>query len=239
METNNEFFTLENRDGILFLTMNAPGNNIMTGDFLDGFEHITGILEKEYKNSTDIKGLIISGGGRHFSVGADVPSLVERSLGEAEGNFSEDVLPESHIRQKHAFTLAGELPFPVVSVVSGYCIGSGCEIAVNSHIRICEANSRAGQPESTFGILPALGGIAGTIGICGFSKAVDLIFTGELFTADKAEEYSWADIVCDKKKGCETAVSLICFINSKYSKYDVSRIPEYISEFKKERKDKV
>jgi len=233
LETNNEFFTLENNDNVLFLTMNAPGNNIMTSDFLDGFEKAIEKLEKEYKEDKNIKGLVIKGGGRHFSVGADVPSLVQRSS-EAGGYISsKEELPESHIKQKHAFTVLREMPFPVISVVTGYCIGSGSEIAANSHIRICEANARAGQPESTFGILPALGGIRETIDICGFSRAVDLVFTGELFTADKAGEYNWADIVCEKKKGLETAVSLIDHINSRGTGYDVSSVPEYISEFNK------
>lgn len=52
------------------------------------------------------------------------------------------------------------MPFPVVSA-GGFCIGSGSEIAAACYFRICEKNARIGQPESTFGILPA-----STVKIC-------------------------------------------------------------------------
>ena len=112
------------------------------------------------------------------------------------------------------FTFLRSLPFPVVSVVTGFCIGSGSEIAVNSHYRICEKNARVGQPESTFGILPALGGLARTIKLCGMSNAYRLVMSGELIPAETAYALGWADFLCGKKQGYAQAVALIDWISS-------------------------
>ena len=141
----------------------------------------------------------------------DVDALAERSAAES---FDGKRLPPAHCKQKRHFTFLRSLPFPVVSVVTGFCIGSGSEIAVNSHYRICEKNARVGQPESTFGILPALGGLARTIKLCGMSNAYRLVMSGELIPAETAYALGWADFLCGKKQGYAQAVALIDWISS-------------------------
>lgn len=210
MSENTLILTEEN--GILRLTMNAPSNNLMTADFFAQYEDIMAQVEKKAQSGDNIKGFIICGGGRHFSTGADVEALADRSAKEAYDETT-GTLPAGHIKQKHFFTFLRSLPFPVISVVTGFCIGSGSEIAVNSHYRIIEKNARIGQPESTFGILPALGGVARTIDICGMQNAYELVMSGELIPADKAYEIGWADIFADKKQGVPEAETLIRYIS--------------------------
>ena len=210
MSENTLILTEEN--GILRLTMNAPSNNLMTADFFTQYEDIMAQVEKKAQSGDNIKGFIICGGGRHFSTGADVEALADRSAKEAYDETT-GTLPAGHIKQKHFFTFLRSLPFPVISVVTGFCIGSGSEIAVNSHSRIIEKNARVGQPESTFGILPALGGVARTIDICGMQNAYELVMSGELIPADKAYEIGWADIFADKKQGIPEAEALIRYIS--------------------------
>ena len=222
---------LEEQDGILVLSMNMAGNNIMTADFLNEYEAVMAEIEEKAAKGS-YKGLIIKGAGRHFSVGADVDALADRSAKETYDD-STGILPEGHIKQKHFFTFLRELPFPVVSVVTGFCIGSGSEIAVNSHYRIIEKNARVGQPESTFGILPALGGVARTIEICGIQNAYKLVMSGELIPAEEAYSLGWADIFADKKQGVPEAVSLINYISESTDKFVPSNYKEYIGSYLK------
>lgn len=227
----NESFVLTEENGILTLTMGAEGNNLMTAAFLEGFENIMAEVEKRAAQG-GLKGMIICGSGRHFSVGADVDALSDRSVKETYDD-STGILPEGHVKQKHAFTFLRSLHFPVVSAVTGFCIGSGSEIAVNSHYRIVEKTARVGQPESTFGILPALGGVARTIDICGMKTAYELVMTGELIAADRAYEIGWADIFAEKKQSAAEAVKLIEFIAENYSEFDGSQYKKYIAEYKR------
>jgi|GEM_PF-266501 len=228
-ENQEDAFQLEEQDGILYLLMNANGNNIMTESF---FRYYEAVMEKieTLAQEKNYKGLIIRGKGRHFSVGADVTALAERSAKEV---FDEETqtLPESHLRQKHFFTFLHELPFPVVSVVTGFCIGSGSEIAVNSHFRICEKGARIGQPESTFGILPALGGLGRTLEICGLKQAYQLVMTGELFPAEQAYEIRWADILTDKKKGLAEAEALIRSISEEAEDFNSADCKKYLNHY--------
>ena len=224
---------LEEQDGILVLSMNMPGNNLMTADFFKEYVAVMAEIE-ERAADTKYKGLIIKGAGRHFSVGADVDALSDRSANETYDD-STGILPEGHIKQKHYFTFLRELPFPVISVVTGFCIGSGSEIAVNSHYRIIEKNARAGQPESTFGILPAMGGVARTIEICGMQNAYTLVMSGELISAEEAYSLGWADIFADKKQGVPEAVSLINYISESTDRFVPSDYKEYIRSYLKNR----
>jgi enoyl-CoA hydratase len=224
---------LEEQDGILVLTMDMAGNNLMTADFFKEYEAVMAEIEEKAADNK-YKGLIIKGAGRHFSVGADVAALAERSADESYDDTT-GVLPQEHIRQKHYFTFLRSLPFPVISIVTGFCIGSGSEIAVNSHYRIIEKNARVGQPESTFGILPALGGVARTIEICGMQNAYTLVMSGELIPADEAFALGWADIFTDKKQGLPEAMSLIEYISGNFDRFEPQKYREYISSYLKSR----
>lgn len=227
----NEFFTLENKDNILDLTMNAPGNNIMTAEFTDKFLAVVSEAHKVASENNDLKGMIIHGAGRHFCVGADVPSLLERTKADLTEIAETGKIPEFYYVQKNAVTSLSKFPFPVVSVVSGFCIGSGSEIAINSNFRIIEPTTRAGQPESTFGILPALGGITRTAVVCGLSEAINDVLSGMLYNAEYAEKIDWADILVEKKQGYSKAVALIDYIDSLGEEFDRVNTYKYVAGF--------
>ncbi|MCI5845920.1 MAG: enoyl-CoA hydratase/isomerase family protein [Oscillospiraceae bacterium] len=227
MEQTKPWFEQTEENGVLVLTMQAPGNNLMTGAFLEAYEKTM----EQISQRTDLKGLVIRGTARHFSVGADVASLAERSAADLESMTSDTDLPPEHIRQKKAFTFLHDLPFPVVSVISGFCIGSGSEIAVNSHIRICEPTARIGQPESTFGILPGLGGIARNVEICGLSMAAEMVLTGKLFSAQQAFEMGWADLLAEKKGGLAEALALIAWIVENVEQYNRKKTGFYVAQY--------
>ncbi|MCR4795461.1 MAG: enoyl-CoA hydratase/isomerase family protein [Ruminococcus sp.] len=228
MNENNGMI-LEEQDGILILSMNMPGNNLMTADFFKEYEAVMADIEERAAKGI-YKGLIIKGAGRHFSVGADVDALSDRSANETYDD-STGILPEGHIRQKHFFTFLRKLPFPVISVVTGFCIGSGSEIAVNSHYRIIEKNARVGQPESTFGILPALGGVARTIEICGTQNAYTMVMSGELIPSEEAFELGWADIFAEKKQGTAEAMALIKYISEKCENFAPDNYRAYMTSY--------
>ena len=227
MEQTKPWFDQSEENGVLVLSMQAPGNNIMTGAFFEEYEKAM----ESIKQRNDLNGLIIRGSARQFSVGADVTALAERSSADLEQMKNDTDFPEGHIRQKGYFTFLHDLPFPVISVISGFCIGSGCEIADNSHIRICEPTARIGQPETTFGILPGLGGIARNVEICGLSITAEMVLTGKLISAQQAAEIGWADLLAAKKCGLNEAFALIQWITENEEQYDRKKTSFYISHY--------
>ena len=114
--------------------------------------------------------------------------------------------------------------------MTGFCIGSGSEIALNCHYRIVEKGARIGQPESTFGILPGLGGIARTVELCGMQTAYELVMTGKLISAEEACEIGWGDILVGKKQGMETALALAAWFDGRT--FQPEQYRQYIREYK-------
>jgi 3-hydroxypropionyl-coenzyme A dehydratase len=75
---------------------------------------------------------------------------------------------------------------PVIAAINGYALGGGCEIALACDIRIASANAKIGQTEVKIGIPPGWGGTQRMVRILGPAKAKELIFTGEMITANEA-----------------------------------------------------
>lgn len=230
-----DYFEMILEDQVLIFAMHAPANNLMTGAFFmayeDAVQKVQCMIEKK-----QIKGVIITGNGRQFSVGADVEELIGQTSQE---DFREgEELPWRHCKQKGTFTFWRKLPVPVISVVTGFCMGSGCEIAINSHFRICEKTARIGQPESTFGILPALGGITSTIENCGMQNAIEMVFSGQLLSAADAYQVGWADLIVEKKQGVTAAKQLLGQIEEMTveSSYCPEEAKRYLEAFKGEKK---
>lgn len=214
----------ENDIGFIF--MNTSLSNKMTTDFLNDFFYIL-----DNKVEKNLKGLIITTEKRHFSVGADVDMLFNTMDNSSVQSVNEDNLPLDHVNYKKSLTSLENLNFPVISAIRGFCIGSGFEIALNSHIRICERKATLGLPETTFGILPALGGILRTFELSGFSQTINLIFSGEFITPTEAYEYGLIDLLTEKKESVETSINLINYIYENQDFYDKKMISKYIENF--------
>src|SRR5215467_1554431 len=122
--------------------------------------------------------VIITGTGeRSFCAGADLRYVVDKSPIEAE----------TYASTIHALLNKIEnLPKPVIAAINGYALGGGCEIALACDIRIASSNAKIGQTEVKVGIPPGWGGSQRMLRILGPAKAKELIFTGEMITADEA-----------------------------------------------------
>jgi 3-hydroxypropionyl-coenzyme A dehydratase len=74
----------------------------------------------------------------------------------------------------------------VIAAINGYALGAGCEIALACDIQIASGNAKIGQTEVKIGIPPGWGGTQRMLRILGPAKAKELVFTGEMITADEA-----------------------------------------------------
>lgn len=226
MKIELESLDLEITDGIAVISMHAPMSNKMTTLFIEDY----------IKACTECinvlpKGLIITGGKR-FSTGADVDQLTESFVSEtqtdAEGNVIK--VSEGHILNKKIFTSLWNVNFPVISAIGGFCIGSGCEIALSSHFRVCEANATIGLPESTFGLLPGMGGIARSSQISGLARALEIVYSGEMYSAEEAYKLGLADIITPKKESFNTSLKLMDLILGS-GEYKKAHKKEYLRKF--------
>ena len=81
------------------------------------------------------------------------------------------------------------LAIPVIASMNGLALGGGLELALAADIRIATTATRVGMPEAKLGIIPGWGGTQVLKQVIGPSRTKQLIFTGEIISAAKAE--SW------------------------------------------------
>ena len=120
--------------------------------------------------------VVITGGPRAFSAGADVTELRDQDPAAILAYYRET---------GGVYERIARLPQPTISAIAGYCIGGGLELALATDFRVADATATFGLPEVEIGILPSSGGTLRLTRLLGTARAKELILLGDRFGADE------------------------------------------------------
>jgi enoyl-CoA hydratase len=190
--TEPEVVLLEQRGRVALVTMNRPEKrNALDGPMRCAF---LGVMDR-LRRDTATRAIVITGGGdKAFIAGADI--------GEFEGRSPVDQYRV--MRLPTVFDAIEKSPKPVIAAVNGFCLGGGMELALACDIRLASSNAKFGQPEVNLGIIPGGGGTQRLPRIIGLGRALRMILTGEMITAEDAlrvglvEEVVPAEVLLDR-----------------------------------------
>ena len=197
----------EVKDDIGFISFMDPPENRMDSVFFQEFGNII----KKFIPVSSALAIIISGSGRHFSSGAELDDLfriIEKNRSKA--------LADNYAMLKYL----NELNMPVIAAIKGVCIGSALELALHCHFRLCAEDAILGLPESSFDLIPGLGGISKLLELSGKAKAIELVLKGQNFNAPDALNWHIVDAVFPKKIVMEKAIQLAKLSAENYRKYN-------------------
>ncbi|THD28128.1 Mitochondrial enoyl-CoA hydratase [Fasciola hepatica] len=122
-----------------------------------------------------IKAIIVTGNHRAFAAGADIKQMCGRSYPNVfRNNFLADWERISSTRK------------PLIAAVCGFALGGGCELAMMCDIIYASETAKFGQPEIKLGTIPGGGGTQRLVRAVGKSRAMELILTGDMFSAQEA-----------------------------------------------------
>ncbi|MDB7861604.1 Probable enoyl-CoA hydratase echA8 [uncultured Clostridium sp.] len=193
---------IEINDGIAVLTLNRPEvRNAL--DYVTWDEIRAGMRELRFNDDAHV--IILTGaGGKAFASGADIKALNARTVSEQMNSEVNDILYEITMHKK-----------PVIAAVDGYALGGGCELAMACDIRIATKKSKFGQPEVNLGIIPGGGGTQRLQRLVGIGKAKELIFTGDIISAEEAERIGLIEKVVEDGAVLEAAIEMAKKIKAK------------------------
>jgi enoyl-CoA hydratase/carnithine racemase len=180
MSTPVAALTLENvlyekKGAIAYVTLNRP--KVLNALNRRTWEDLQTAFEDARKDPA-IRGVILTGAGdKAFIAGADIGELSRVTAVEAE---------ESSTFGQGVLNLIENLGKPVVAAINGFALGGGCETAMACTIRLATENAKFGQPEVKLGLLPGGGGTQRLPRLIGKGRALQLILSGELISAQEA-----------------------------------------------------
>jgi enoyl-CoA hydratase len=131
---------------------------------------------QELDRDPDVRVIIVTGGEKVFAAGADIKEMADR------GPFDERIRERLGYRDQ-----INKIAKPVIAAVSGFALGGGCELAMSCDIIIASETARFGQPEVNLGIIPGSGGTQRLTHVLGKYRAMELVLTGDMLTANDAE----------------------------------------------------
>jgi enoyl-CoA hydratase len=151
-------------------------------------------LSNTPKNILDVESLqaII---GALSSVGDEVDSIVIAGAGNVAFSYGYDgscrrIRERDHVRNVYdmGFTISrmiSSMDLPVFSVVNGYALGMGLEIALSCDMILATGRSKFGIPDINYG-LPSMTGVISTVQENYGRGVYNRLMTGEIFDAETA-----------------------------------------------------
>ncbi len=133
---------------VVILTLNEPARaNPLSADMA---ERLTDALGRAAANP-NIRGVVITGAGRHFSAGADLAALQTIAAGgDPEANLADSK------RLERLFATVLDLPVVTIAAVHGAAIAGGCGLASACDFVVAERSARFAYTEVLIGFIPAL-----------------------------------------------------------------------------------
>ncbi len=135
------------------------------------------MLSLESPEVTSSRSIVVTGGPKVFSAGADVTEM--RGM-DVQAIF------DYYRATGGVYERIAALDQPSVSAISGYCLGGGLDLALATDFRVAEQSAVFGLPEVSIGIVPSSGGILRLVRMVGTARARELILARARLSADDA-----------------------------------------------------
>jgi enoyl-CoA hydratase len=144
-----------------------------------------------------VRVIILTGNEQAFAAGADIKQMADRS--------AIDMLL---IDQFSTWDQIRKTKKPIIAAVSGFALGGGCELAMTCDMIVASESARFGQPEIKLGVMPGAGGTQRLTKAIGKAKAMELVLTGRMLTADEAHFYGLVNKVVPTEMYLHEATTL-------------------------------
>lgn len=158
--------------GYAIIQLNRP--EVLNALNIKLMEELVDALETLDKDN-DVRCVIITGNEKAFAAGADIKEMADASA------------VEMLIRDMFArWDRIRKIKKPIIAAVSGFALGGGCELSMTCDIIIASETAKFGQPEINIGVMPGAGGTQRLTRAVGKAKAMEIVLTGKMISAQEA-----------------------------------------------------
>lgn len=174
LSTNFKNILIEQKENTLIVRLNTEGKiNQFSSDVLAELQN----LMREIEPDSIVRAIIFTGRDKALAAGANIKQM--STLTQDEGFKLAELGQET-------FNLIENSPKLTISANNGVAVGGGCELGLACDFRIAVEGGKYGQPEVNLGLIPGWGGSRRLARFIGQTKAIEMILTGKLITAEEA-----------------------------------------------------
>jgi len=172
-------------DGVYVIILNRPKqknafNKPMIDQWVAALEHA--------KSNEDIKVILITGNGNSFCSGGDINDMkADSSPTETKEYLWQNV-------HRVALTIH-DIDKPIICAINGIAVGAGLDMALMADIRIMAETAKVSEGYINIGLIPGDGGAYYLPRIVGYSKALELLWSGDFISANEAKEIGLVNMV--------------------------------------------
>lgn len=157
---------------------------------------------QEVKDNDEVRVAVLTGTGSAFCAGADLGQLIPMISGarKPENEWDERVMQEPGIASR-ALLRNFDPEKPVIAAINGHAIAGGMEVVQGTDIRISVPAARFGVQEVKWAIFPAGGSTVRLPVQLPYAKAMELLLTGDLISAEEALQLGFLNYVTEDIMG--------------------------------------
>lgn len=147
-----------------------------------------------------VRAIIITGAGRGFCSGMNVQA---EAAGSGVLRSEATVAERRHSLRDRVHPIPRaliQLEKPYIAAINGPAAGAGMDMASMADIRFASSNARMGMTYVRMGLIPGDGGGFTLPRIVGTQRALDLIWTGRMITAQEALEIGYVMAVYEPEE---------------------------------------
>ena len=199
-----ENLLLDREGPVAILTINRPAvRNALNAQTMDELRRAL----LELRRDDTVRCVVITGSGdKAFIAGADINELaVQTPVGGRERALG----------GQHVIDLIEQLGKPVIAAINGFALGGGCELAMACTLRLAADTAKLGQPEINLGIIPGYAGTQRLARLVGRGRALEILLTGDMVTADEAYRIGLVNRVVPAAELMNETKQLACVLASK------------------------
>ncbi len=162
--------------GVARLTLNRPDQyNSLSEDMLDALQtELDSIAEDK-----SVRIVVLAGAGKAFCAGHDLKEMRARP----EQEYYEFLFKKC----SHMMLSMVRLPQPIIARVHGIATAAGCQVVANADLAVASSNARFGTSGINYGLFCMTPSVAVARNVRR-KKAFEMLFTGDLLSADEALE---------------------------------------------------
>ena len=185
----------EYSDHIATVTINRPeARNAMNPEVFvrlyDAFHEI--------ESNNDIRVAIITGAGdKAFCAGADLGRLIPLMNGVRQPEDEWDNRWVNEVNKQGTYLMGRDTVKPVIAAINGHAIAGGMELVQGTDIRISVPEAKLGVQEVKWALFPAGGSTVRLPRQIPYAKAMELLLTGDLITAEEALKCGFLNYVIE------------------------------------------